>query len=49
VLGLDNRLDAARTPQRSPRSLAAEWAAFLFWPLRPSQSPNLEYELTHRP
>ena len=33
MLGLDNRLDAARTPQRSPRSLAAEWAAFLFWTL----------------
>jgi hypothetical protein len=36
VLGLDNRLDAARTPQRSPRSLAAEWAAFLFWTLLPA-------------
>ena len=33
MLGLDNRLDAARTPQRSPRSLAAEWAAVLFWTL----------------
>ena len=33
MLGLDNRLDAARTPQRSPRSLVAEWAAFLFWTL----------------
>ena len=33
MLGLDNRLDVARTPQRSRRSLAAEWAAFLSWTL----------------
>ena len=36
MLGLDNRLDAARTPPRPPRSLAAEWAAFLFLDAAPT-------------